>query len=224
GQHADTPAPLAARPGPGPDDGQEEAGGAAHGRALEHRAPPGPGQPSGPNPSTHPRADLLPCRDRLLASPMTPRLLPPPLRVLLLLAVMLGTVQLTQAQPGTDEQLAAEYMRQGEFDKAILYYEKLHDRQPSNLYYEQLLKAYLGAERYDDAEKLAKSQMRKQGGDPRYLVDIGMVMKLNGDTAKAKQQFDNALKNLKPDQGAIRNLANAFTRNNELDHALLTYE
>ena len=155
---------------------------------------------------------------------MTPRLLPPPLRVLLLLAVMLGTVQLTQAQPGTDEQLAAEYMRQGEFDKAILYYEKLHDRQPSNLYYEQLLKAYLGAERYDDAEKLAKSQMRKQGGDPRYLVDIGMVMKLNGDTAKAKQQFDNALKNLKPDQGAIRNLANAFTRNNELDHALLTYE
>lgn len=155
---------------------------------------------------------------------MTSRLLHPLLRALLLLVVSLGTVQSALAQPGTDEQLAAEYMRQGDYEKAILYYEKLHDRQPSNLYYEQLLKAYLGAERYDDAEKLAKTQMRKQGGDPRFLVDIGMVLKLNGDTAKAKQQFDHALKNLKPDQGAIRNLANAFTRNNELDHALLTYE
>ena len=37
------------------------------------------------------------------------------------------------AQGGTDEQLAAEYMRQGEYAKAILYYEKLYDQQPTAL-------------------------------------------------------------------------------------------
>lgn len=128
------------------------------------------------------------------------------------------------AQSGTDEQLAAEYMRQGEFDKAILYYEKLYDQQPTALYYEQLLKAHLGLKQYPEAEKLAKERMRKQGGDPRYMVDIGMILKLEGDTGKAEKEFDKALKSLKPDQGSIRNLANAFTKNNELDYALLTYE
>lgn len=128
------------------------------------------------------------------------------------------------AQGGTDEQLAAEYMRQGEYAKAILYYEKLYGQQPTAFYYEQLLKAYVGVKQFDQAEKLAKDQMRKQGGDPRYLVDLGMVKKLEGDTSKADQEFSKALKALKPDQGSIRNLANAFTRNNELNYALQTYE
>ena len=154
---------------------------------------------------------------------MTTRILTPFFRFLLILVACAAT-QGAWAQPGTDEQLAAEYMRQGEFSKAILYYEKLYKQQPTNLYYEQLLKAYTGAAQYSDAEKLAKEQMRKQGGDPRYLVDIGMVMKLEGDTVKADQQFDKALKGMKPEQGSIRNLANAFTKYNELDYALLTYE
>ena len=145
-------------------------------------------------------------------------------RILFVLIVAFTGSTGLMAQPGADEQLAAEYMRQGEYAKAVLYYEKLYDRQPSGLYYEQLMKAYLGLKQYDDAAKLAKEQMRKQGGDPRYLVDLGVVMKQSGDTAKAGKEFEKALKSLKPDQGSIRNLANAFTRNNELDLALQTYE
>ncbi len=141
----------------------------------------------------------------------------------LLLWLAAGPLRLG-AQSGTDEQLAAEYMRQGDFAKAILYYEKLYDKQPSNLYYEQLLKAYLGVKDYTQAEKLAKDRMRRQNGDVQYLVDLGMVLKMQGDSAKAGQQFTKALKDLQPDQMAVRNLANAFTRNNELDLALQTYE
>lgn len=144
-------------------------------------------------------------------------------RLLALLPVLLWGL-LATAQPGTDEQLAAEYMRQGDFEKAVLYYEKLYGRQPNNLYYEQLLKAYMELKEYGRAEKLAKDRMQRQGGDPAYLVDMGMVLKAQGDTAKAGQQFDKALKALRADQGSIRNLANAFTRNNEVDRALQTYE
>ncbi len=147
----------------------------------------------------------------------------PLLRTALLLLV-LGTGPLLHAQPGTDDQLAAEYMRQGQYDKAALYYEKLYAQQPTNLYYEQLMKAYLGLKNYAQAEKLAKERLRKQGDDPQYLVDLGMVLKMQGDTAKAEQQFNKALKDLKPDQGAVRSLANAFQRNNELDRALQAYE
>ncbi|MCC6838566.1 MAG: tetratricopeptide repeat protein [Flavobacteriales bacterium] len=146
------------------------------------------------------------------------------LRSLLVLLLLAGGTDRVRAQQGTDEQLAAEYMRQGEFAKAILYYEKLYGRQPSTLYYEQLLKAYLGVKDYEHAEKLAKERMRKQAGDTQYLVDLGMVLKLQGDTAKAELQFAKALKDLQPDQAAVRNLANAFLRNNEPDLALQAYE
>jgi tetratricopeptide (TPR) repeat protein len=129
-----------------------------------------------------------------------------------------------QAQGGTDEQLAAQYLQQGEYDKAVLYYEKLYKAQPTSYFYEQLYKSYVALKQYDDAEKLAKERMRRQDGDPGYLVDIGELKKLQGDDDRAKQQFNKAIKAVKADQGSIRRLANAFVNNNELDYALETYE
>jgi tetratricopeptide (TPR) repeat protein len=131
---------------------------------------------------------------------------------------------LVHAQGGTDEQLAAQYLQQGEYAKAVLYYDKLYKAQPTTYYYEQLYKSHVALKEYDEAEKLAKDQMRRQNGDPRYLVDIGELKKLQGDDDKAKQAFDKALKQLDADQGSIRMLANTFIKNNELDYALQTYE
>ena len=141
-----------------------------------------------------------------------------------LAAFFVCVAALVHAQPGTDEQLALEYMRQGQFEKAILYLDKLYDRQPTAFYYDQLFKAHTSLKQYDEAEKLAKDRMRKQGGDPVYLVDIGAVKLMEGDTAKGNQQFDKALKALRPEQGAIRTLANAFSKYNETGRALETYE
>ncbi len=128
-----------------------------------------------------------------------------------------------RAQGGTDEQLAAQYLQQGQYDKAVLYYDKLYKAQPTSYFYEQLYKAYVALKQYDDAEKLAKDQMRRQNGDPIYLVDMGELKKLQGDDDKAKQLFNKAIKSLKPDQGSIRSLANAFVNDNELDYSLDTY-
>lgn len=141
-----------------------------------------------------------------------------------LIVLVIGMAPRAMAQPGTDEQLALEYMRQGQYQKAILYLDKLYDKQPTAFYYEQLFKAYTGLKEFDDAEKLAKERMRRQNGDPVFLVDIGAVKKMEGDTAKAEQQFDKALKALPPEQAAVRNMANAFTKYNELGRALETYE
>lgn len=146
-------------------------------------------------------------------------------RALLLLFALLGcALPHVQAQPGTDEQLAAQYLQQGDYEKAILYYDKLYRKQPSAYYYEQLYKSRTALKQYDEAEKLVKDQLRRSNGDPRFLVDLGALYRLEGEEDRAKQQFEKALKNLKPEQGAIRNLANAFSKVNELDLALATYE
>ena len=128
------------------------------------------------------------------------------------------------AQPPQDEQLAAQYFQRGEYDKAVLYYDKLYRAQPTPYYYEQLFRCHVGLKDYESAEKLAKDQLRRQNGDPRFLVDLGSVYKDMGQPEKAAQQYQKALKGLKPEQSSIRNLANAFTRYNELDLALETYE
>jgi tetratricopeptide (TPR) repeat protein len=145
---------------------------------------------------------------------------------LLLVLFLLFAAAATPAfgQPGTDEQLAAQYFQSGDFEKAILYYEKLYKRQPTDYYYEQLFKSYVGLNDIEQAEKLVKSHAKRSGDDPRYPIDLGSLYRMAGQNDKANKEFDRALKLIKPEQGSIRQVANAFTRVNELDLALAAYD
>lgn len=127
------------------------------------------------------------------------------------------------AQDGTDEQLAAQYFQTGDHEKAVLYYERLYKKQPTPFYYEQLFKSHLALKQYDRAEKLAREQ-QKRSDDPRYTVDLGQVYRANNEPDKAQQQFDRALKGMRPDANGVRQTANAFTRHELHDQALQAYE
>lgn len=144
------------------------------------------------------------------------------LRCLLLACIGLAQGH-AMAQPGTDEQLATQYLQEGDNEKAALYFEKLYKQQPTSRFYVPLLKVRLALGEYDEAEKLAKDQLRRRDGDPVILVDLGVINKMQGKTDKADQYFNKALKNMQSDQGSIRQLANAFLQNNEPDRALETY-
>ncbi len=51
---------------------------------------------------------------------------------LILLLLLLAPVSAI-AQDGSDQQLAQHYYSNGEFDKALIYYEKLYDESPSKI-------------------------------------------------------------------------------------------
>ncbi|MBK8499746.1 MAG: tetratricopeptide repeat protein [Flavobacteriales bacterium] len=142
----------------------------------------------------------------------------------LLLALLLLLAAVLRAQPGMDEQLAAQYFQQGEYDKAILYYEKLYKQQPTDYYYEQLLKSHIGLQDVEGAQKLVKDRMRRNADDPRYAIDMGSLHRMAGDTDKAQKEFEKALRMMRPEQNSIRSVANNFTRIDELDLALQAYE
>ena len=143
---------------------------------------------------------------------------------ILLLFFALATLSVAHAQPGTDEQLAAQYFQQGDYAKAILYYEKIHRKQPNTYYYEQLLKSYVALNDLDGAEKLVKDQLRRSNNEARYYIDLGGVYKANGEADKANKEYDKALKQMGSDQNNIRTVANAFQQANELDRAIEAYE
>ena len=144
----------------------------------------------------------------------------------ILLFILLALIAPTQvfAQPGADEQLAAQYFQTGDFEKAILYYERLYKKQPTDYYYEQLYKSYVGLNDLEAAEKLVKDHSRKRKDDPRFPIDLGNLYRQKGENDKAAKEYEKALKLIQPDQGSIRQVANAFTRVNELDLALEAYE
>lgn len=143
-------------------------------------------------------------------------------RLLLIPALLLLSTAF--AQPGTDEQLAAQYFQQGDFTKAVLYYERLYKQQPSDYYYDQLLKSHIGVPDLETAQKLVKERMRRNGDEPRYAIDMGRVLELMRENDKAQKEYDRALKLMRGDQNSVRAVANAFQSYNKVDLALAAYE
>ncbi len=140
-----------------------------------------------------------------------------------LVLIVLAPIR-SYAQPGADEQLAAQYFQNGDYERAILYYEKLFRKQPTTFYYEQLYKSYVGLNDLENAQKLVKDQMKHNKDDPRYPVDMGLIFRKMGDDPKAEKEFDKALRMMGDQQGSVRQVANYFTSANEYDLALQAYE
>jgi tetratricopeptide (TPR) repeat protein len=131
-------------------------------------------------------------------------------------------VQTAIAQTPSDAQLASQYYQGGEYDKALIYYDKLYEKQPNDFYYQYLLKCYLQMEDYKGGEKLIKKHL-KTNNLPKYKVDLGSIYEATQNQSKAKQLYEKTIKNLEPDQQQIIQLANAFVQKGKNEYALQTY-
>src|SRR4051812_44872453 len=139
-------------------------------------------------------------------------------KIKLILGFILVFCAAVSAQTGKDRQLADQYMNNGEFDKAVSIYEKLYDKDPMSVYGNYYY-CLIELRSFDNAEKLVKKTIKKNPDNPGFLVDLGYIYFQQGDITKAKQQYDKAIKQLKPDQGIIMLLANAFISKQENDYA-----
>lgn len=123
-----------------------------------------------------------------------------------------------------DEQMAAQYFSSNEFAKAADAYEHLFSKNPQSTYlYENLLNCYFKLNKFDDAEKLVKKQIRRNDANSYYLVDLGYVYKKSGNAEKSKKQFDEIINKLKGREEQVLQTANAFQKRNELDYAINTF-
>lgn len=130
----------------------------------------------------------------------------------------------SSAQPTTDEQLAVHYFQNGEYDKAVLYYEKLYEKNPGDFFYGYYLKTLVQLEDYKTAEKVVRKQLKRYPDMVNYQVDLGYVYAKSGNASKAKQQFEQTIKKLTPNQSEVIQLANAFIAIGEATYALQTYQ
>lgn len=147
---------------------------------------------------------------------------------------ILKPVNIQPPHPGTppallqnkesDEQLAAHYFQNKEYDKAAVLYKKLYDKSQRSLYYTYLLYCLVQLDEFKDAEKIVKNQIKKHPKNLKYWVDLGYVYNESGDLSKAKKQFENAIKNLEPDKRQVRDLANGFLYRGQTGYAVESYK
>ncbi|MFL5753856.1 MAG: tetratricopeptide repeat protein [Bacteroidia bacterium] len=131
---------------------------------------------------------------------------------------------LSFSQKNTDEQLALQFFNNKEYDKAIVYYEKLYSDRNSSAYYQYYFKCLLYTKEYKKAEKIAKRQLKFSPESVFLYLDIADVYKAQGDEKKAEEQYDKAIKELPNDYTQINALANAFRSNKLYDRAIETYK
>jgi len=131
--------------------------------------------------------------------------------------------QQAQEKQKSDEQLASQYFRNREFEKAAVLYERLYEEKNSTLYYTYCLYCLVELKQFKDAEKLVKKQIRNYPDRAKYQVDLGYVYSESGETGKARKQFESAMKDMENNRSSVVELANAFLYRSQPDYAAEVY-
>jgi tetratricopeptide (TPR) repeat protein len=127
------------------------------------------------------------------------------------------------AQPGqTNAELANQYFSSGEFEKAVVYFEKFYEQDAFNGY-AGYLQCLIKIKDFEKAEKLIKKQQRKFPQDPSIKIDLGSLYEAEEQPEKAAKVYNDAIKNLPPDINQVNLLGNAFTRRQLSDYSVQTY-
>ncbi|MCL8008548.1 tetratricopeptide repeat protein [Gelidibacter japonicus] len=138
-----------------------------------------------------------------------------------LLFLLLGCLSFSQSD---EEQLAADYYKRGEFEKALISYQKLYETQPNNYYYIfHLIKTYQEIEQFDAAESLIKSKMAVYR-NPSLIIELGYNYQLQGNMDKANECYEEAISKLEERADYAPLIGRQFEQHSLLDYAIKTYE
>jgi TolA-binding protein len=128
----------------------------------------------------------------------------------------------TKAQLSTEEALAVQYYQTGDFEKAAVIYEKLFNRTKNLSFYDPYFNSLLKTRQYNEAEKLARTQMKSHPEVFTYSVDIGRVYLEKGEESKSSEWFNNLIRNLPANEFAVKDLAITFYRAEAYDFSIKT--
>jgi tetratricopeptide (TPR) repeat protein len=142
-------------------------------------------------------------------------------RIILFCLLFFAGLSATLAQ--TDELLLArQYSSNGEHQKAFEIYQKLY-KQDNDAYFSNYVNTLIALKKFDDAETATKKMIRKYPTAKDYVIQLGNIYTQHGAPEKANALYDDLIKNLKPDQGAITMLASQFYQGSNAVYAIKTF-
>ena len=123
-----------------------------------------------------------------------------------------------------DEQLASQFYREQDYEKAGELYEKLYQKTNQTGHFQQYIECLFYLKDYDKAERELKAFAKKNPGYYKTVADLIYVYALQGKSDKAKTQFNKVLKDLPDHAPTIRNLSYALQTRGLNDMALAVLE
>ncbi|MBD0850267.1 tetratricopeptide repeat protein [Maribacter arenosus] len=123
-----------------------------------------------------------------------------------------------------DDFLAKQYFNDGDFDKAVVFYEKLVDKNPRRTdYSEGLIACYQQLERYKDAEEFLLEKIKQGNTYPILLIELGYNHALQNAPEKASEYYEQALMRIGDNPNLGYSIALRFQKYSLLDYALKAY-
>lgn len=140
-----------------------------------------------------------------------------------ILSGLLGLLsQQTMAQ-SFNEQLAAEYMKTGAYEKAQTLYEELFDSQPNLKNLQNLLHCYVLQSDYKSGEKLLKKLIRKGGNLISYRIELMLLYRASGDDKSYQETFNEIKEEVEKNPATGPSIGQAFVKQQLLQEALEVY-
>ena len=125
-----------------------------------------------------------------------------------------------------DFQLAKKYYLDSDYEKAVLYYEKIFKESKYRLtIYENYKSAFLELSKFKEAEKLSKNLIKENPKKLKFLVDLGVIYGLVDRIDKKNQVFDKAIEQINKETSFDNafELGLAFEKIGNLEKAIEVY-
>lgn len=124
----------------------------------------------------------------------------------------------------SDQQLAEHYYSQQEFDKALVYYQKLHDQNPNKFFFNRLIECLEATGDDKEVEKLLKKMVAKNAYDLDYPILLATFYENHNERAKADKIYGDLIDQMQPSSRDVIALFNAFKAQGKNELAFATLE
>lgn len=111
---------------------------------------------------------------------------------------------------GTDHQLAEHYFSEGDFDKAITYYQKLYEENDSKFYFDRYLICLEQTDNLKEAERLLKKASSGSSEPQEYTIRLARFYEEHDQASKANKIYEELIDNMRANARDIIALYNSF--------------
>lgn len=125
---------------------------------------------------------------------------------------------------GQDDFLAKQYFEDGDFEKAVVFYEKLVGKNPRRTdYSEALVACYQQLERFSDAQQFLEEKLKQPFVFPTFYIELGYNYTLQNQSENAKIFYNRAIEKIEENPNFGYSVGYRFQKYALLDEAIAAY-
>ena len=140
------------------------------------------------------------------------------------LKIVICAILLSFSLFAQNEQLAKDFFEKGDFEKALVSYEKLYKTQKRLNYFLKIIECHQQLEQYNIAEGLLKNELNNRVVQPQLYIELGYNYALKKEQDRAEKYYNQAIALLQNNPNYAYTLGRTFEKYSLLDQAILTYK